>query len=75
MESLKRIKEAIEKLQDLRYSAADASIIGLVILDTLTRQSELLKKGFANLDNQLKDWLVQISVPVEREAFDGSGTN
>lgn len=31
MESLKRTKEAIEKLQELRYAAGDASIIGLVI--------------------------------------------
>jgi hypothetical protein len=31
MESLKRIKEAIDKLQDLKYAACDASIIGLVI--------------------------------------------
>ena len=30
LESIKRIKEAIEKLQDLKYTAGDASMIGLV---------------------------------------------
>lgn len=41
----------------------------------MTRQKELQKKGFANLDGQLKEWLNQVSKPLDANAFDGSGIN
>ena len=41
----------------------------------MTRQNELLKKGIANLDCQLKDWIIQISKPLETNSFDEVGMN